>query len=78
MKIGIDKIGVEFSDKYLDIKDLAIARNVDVDKFTKGIGQLEMSFTSKNQDIVTLAIKATRDILTEDDKKNNRLGNICN
>ncbi|WP_064581322.1 hydroxymethylglutaryl-CoA synthase [Streptobacillus moniliformis] len=70
MKIGIDKIGVEFSDKYLDIKDLAIARNVDVDKFTKGIGQLEMSFTSKNQDIVTLAIKATRDILTEDDKKN--------
>ncbi|CAM3230781.1 hydroxymethylglutaryl-CoA synthase [Streptobacillus ratti] len=69
MKIGIDKIGVEFSDKYLDIKDLAIARNVDVDKFVKGIGQLEMSFTSKNQDIVTLAIKASRDILTEKDKK---------
>ncbi len=70
MKIGIDKIGVEFSDKYLDIKDLAIARNVEVDKFVKGIGQLEMSFTSKNQDIVTLAIKAARDILTEEDKKN--------
>ncbi|WP_156299594.1 hydroxymethylglutaryl-CoA synthase [Streptobacillus canis] len=69
MNIGIDKIGVEFSDKYLDIKDLAVSRNVEVEKYTKGIGQLEMSFTSKNQDIVTLAIKAARDILTEEDKK---------
>ncbi|WP_067320619.1 hydroxymethylglutaryl-CoA synthase [Streptobacillus felis] len=69
MNIGIDKIGVEFSDKYIDIKELAIARGVEVEKYTKGIGQMEMSFTSSNQDIVTLAIKATKDILTDEDKQ---------
>ena len=43
MKIGIDKIGFAMPEYYLDIRDLAIARGIEPDKFTKGLLQLEMS-----------------------------------
>ena len=43
MKIGIDKIGFAMPKYYLDIRDLATARGIEPDKFTKGLLQLEMS-----------------------------------
>ena len=43
MKIGIDKIGFAMPNYYLDIRDLAAARGIEPDKFTKGLLQLEMS-----------------------------------
>lgn len=70
MKIGIDKIGFAIPKYYLDIKDLAKSRNIDPDKFTKGLMQLEMSITDISQDIVTLGAKAAHEILTEEDKEN--------
>lgn len=70
MKIGIDKIGFAMPNYYLDIKDLAKARGVDPDKFTKGLMQLEMSITPVTQDIVTLGAAAAHEILTEENKKN--------
>lgn len=69
MKIGIDKIGFAIPKYYLDIADLAISRNIEPDKFTKGLMQLEMSVTPVNQDIVTLGASAAKDILTDEDKK---------
>lgn len=69
MKIGIDKIGFDFSNKYISIEELALKRNVEVEKYTKGIGQKEMSITSKVQDAITLGVKAARDILDIEDKK---------
>ena len=41
MKIGIDKIGFAMPKYYLDIRDLATARGIEPDKFTKGLLQLE-------------------------------------
>lgn len=70
MKIGIDKIGFSIPNYYLDIKDLAKARGIDPDKFTKGLMQLEMSITPATQDIVTLGAAAAYEILTEENKKN--------
>lgn len=68
MKIGIDKISIDVSNKYISIEELAIKRKVEIEKFTKGIGQIQMSITGKNQDIVSMALNATKSILDEDDK----------
>ena len=56
MKIGIDKIGFAMPNYYLDIRDLAAARGIEPDKFTKGLLQLEMSIPPVSQDIVTLGM----------------------
>ena len=69
MNIGIDKISMEVSNKYISIEDLAIKRGVDVEKFTKGIGQIEMSFTSNKQDAITLGYLAAKDIVDDYDKE---------
>lgn len=69
MNIGIDKISMEVSNKYVSIEELAIKRGVEVDKFIKGIGQSEMSFTSKNQDAITLGYLAARDIVDDYDRE---------
>ena len=69
MNIGIDKIGFSMPNRYLDIKDLAVARGIDPDKFTKGLLQSEMCVTSKEEDIVTLGARAAEEILTKEDKE---------
>ena len=63
MKIGIDKIGFAMPKYYLDIRDLATARGIEPDKFTKGLLQLEMSSPPVSQDIVTLGAQAAFEIL---------------
>lgn len=68
MKIGIDKIGFATSDLYLDMVDLAKARQVDPNKYLIGIGQNKMAVIRPTQDIVTMAASAANRILTEDDK----------
>ena len=70
MKIGIDKIGFAMPKYYLDIKDLAKARGIEEEKFTKGLMQLEMSVTPVTQDIVTLGAAASFEILDDEDLKN--------
>ena len=67
MKIGIDKIGFAMPEYYLDIRDLAIARGIEPDKFTKGLLQLEMSIPPVSQDIVTLGAQAAFEVLDSDD-----------
>ena len=67
MKIGIDKIGFAMPKYYLDIRDLANARGIEPDKFTKGLLQLEMSIPPVSQDIVTLGAQAAFEILDKED-----------
>ena len=67
MKIGIDKIGFAMPNYYLDIRDLAAARGIEPDKFTKGLLQLEMSIPPVSQDIVTLGAQAAFEILDKED-----------
>lgn len=43
MRVGIDKIGLFTPNKYVDMVDLAHARNEDPNKYLIGIGQSEMS-----------------------------------
>ena len=43
MKVGIDKLGFFVPSTFVDMRDLAEARNVDPAKFQIGIGQDEMA-----------------------------------
>ena len=69
MKIGIDKIGFYAPHLYLDMNKLAVARNVEPEKFTIGIGQEKMAVAPITQDPVTLAANAARTILDDEDKE---------
>ena len=68
MSIGIDKIGFATSQYVLNMADLALARGVDPEKFSKGLMLDATSITPITEDIVTLASDAAADILTDDDK----------
>jgi len=70
IKIGIDKIGFTMPKYFLDIRDLAIGRNENENKFVKGLMQSEMSIAPVTEDIVSLGASAAEQILDEEDKKN--------
>ncbi|MHA6251753.1 hydroxymethylglutaryl-CoA synthase [Oceanobacillus sp. CAU 1775] len=69
MKIGIDKIGFYSPHLYVDMNNLAVARNVEPAKFTIGIGQDEMALAPVTQDAVTLAANAALNILDDSDRE---------
>lgn len=69
MKIGIDKIGFYTSDMYVDMTELAEARNEDPAKYLIGIGQERMAVIPPTQDAVTMGANAAEKILDEEDRK---------
>ncbi|AIF41953.1 hydroxymethylglutaryl-CoA synthase [Virgibacillus sp. SK37] len=69
MEIGIDKIGFYTPHQYVDMNKLAVARNVEPEKFTIGIGQEEMALAPITQDSVTLAANAALQIVSKEDKE---------
>ncbi|WP_334332252.1 MULTISPECIES: hydroxymethylglutaryl-CoA synthase [unclassified Companilactobacillus] len=69
MDIGIDKIGFYVPKDYIDIVELAKARDVDPNKFTIGIGQDKQAVPKPYQDAVTLAASSADSILSAEDKK---------
>ncbi|MGJ0864146.1 hydroxymethylglutaryl-CoA synthase [Enterococcus raffinosus] len=70
MNIGIDKISFHVPNYYLDMTDLANARETDPNKFHISLGQDQMAIIPETQDIVTLGASAAAKILTDEDKKN--------
>jgi len=69
MTIGIDKIGFATSQYVLKLQDLAEARGVDPEKFSKGLLLNEISIAPLTEDIVTLAASASNSILTDKEKE---------
>ncbi len=69
MKIGIDKIAFYIPSYYLDVRELARARNVDENKYIIGLGQEKIAIVEDDQDCVSLAANAANLILNEKDKK---------
>ncbi|WP_276308820.1 hydroxymethylglutaryl-CoA synthase [Gardnerella vaginalis] len=57
-KVGIDRITFATPNCYLSMKDLAIARGIDPNKFIIGIGQSQQAVPPNHQDIVTLGAQA--------------------
>lgn len=69
MKIGIEKLTFFTPPTYVDMVELAEARDIDPNKFLIGIGQSKMSVASPNYDIVAMAANAANQLLTEKDKE---------
>ena len=69
MDIGIDKINFFTSNLYVDMTELAIARNEDPNKYLIGIGQSKMAVIPPTQDIVTMGANAAESMLTDEDKE---------
>jgi 3-hydroxy-3-methylglutaryl CoA synthase len=56
--IGIDSVGFYAPKYYLKLKDLAVERKVDPNKYKKGLMAIEMRIPDVNEDIVSLGLKA--------------------
>lgn len=69
MTVGIDKLNFFVPPYYLEMTELANARNVDPAKYTIGIGQDQMAISPITQDIITLAANAAQPILTDEDRQ---------
>lgn len=69
MKVGIEKIHSYVPPYYVDLKELALVRQVDPNKYTQGLRQLEMAVAPPEQDIIVMALKAAEAIVNDDDKE---------
>ena len=67
MQVGIDKLHFATSHLYVDMAELANARDEAPDKYLIGIGQSKMAVIPPSQDAVTLAANAAYPMLTADD-----------
>ncbi|MFT3696238.1 MAG: hydroxymethylglutaryl-CoA synthase family protein [Kofleriaceae bacterium] len=74
MKVGIDSIGVAIPRRYIELADLAIARNVEPAKFTQGLGAKEMAVADPSEDTVSLAAAAGRRALAQSGLDPSQLG----
>lgn len=69
MKIGIDKLSFFTPKSYLDMNDLAEARDVDPNKYLIGIGQSKMAVASSHYDTVAMAANAADELLIDKDRE---------
>ena len=76
MRIGIEAIAFHSPQHYIKLTDLANARGIDPDKFTKGLGQLKMAVATPMEDTVTLAVNAARKALDKFDIDYNEIGTL--
>jgi hydroxymethylglutaryl-CoA synthase len=67
-KVGIDSISFFTSNMYIDLASLAKERNIDSDKYYKGLGQHQMATPAVDEDVVTLAANAAINIVNDDNK----------
>lgn len=65
MKIGIDQISFYVPHTFIEMKDLALARNEDPNKYLIGLGQEQMAVPNVNQDPVSLAANAAYPIVKD-------------
>jgi hydroxymethylglutaryl-CoA synthase len=76
MRVGIEAIAFHSPQHYIELEDLANARGVDPDKFTKGLGQLKMAVATPMEDTVTLAVNAARKALDKFDIDYSEIGTL--
>lgn len=76
MRVGIEAMAFHGPEHYLELADLAEARGVDPDKFTKGLGQLRMAVATPMEDTVTLAVNAAMKALARFDIDPDEIGTL--
>lgn len=76
MKVGIETIAFHAPQHYIELAELADARGVDPDKFTKGLGQVRMAVATPMEDTVTLAVNAAIKALENSDIDYSDIGTL--
>ncbi len=66
--VGIDAISFYTSKYWLDLADLAAARQIDPQKFWQGLGQRKMAVPPPDEDVVTMGASAAERALAQVDK----------
>lgn len=61
--VGIGAIELYFPQNYVDQNDLEKYNNVSSGKYTIGLGQQQMGFCSDNEDVVSISLTVTRQLL---------------
>lgn len=69
MQIGIEKIGFFVPPTYIEMDDLAHARDTDPNKYKIGIGQDQMAIATPAYDSVAMGINAAKKIITDTDRR---------
>lgn len=67
-QVGIESAAFYTSHYFIDLATLAAGRNVPQDKYYTGLGQYQMAVSPPDEDIVTLAANAGREVLKNHDK----------
>ena len=60
LNVGIDSIGFYAPRFYIELEELAKARNVPPDKYKEGLLLKELRFTDSNEDVISLGFNAAR------------------
>jgi hydroxymethylglutaryl-CoA synthase len=75
-QVGIDAMAFHGPECYVDMEDLARARGVEPEKFTRGIGQQQMAVATPCEDTVTMAALAGRQALEAFDIDPSEIGTL--
>ena len=73
---GIEDLRFAFPSLYMDLADLANARNIEPAKLQKGLGLLEMSVCDIDEDVITLSADSLLSLVKANDVKPAELGRI--
>lgn len=72
--IGIDAIAFSVPNAYIEASDLAAARGVAPEKYTKGLGVSRIAIAGRDEDPVTLATNAARRLLAQSGRSRADIG----
>lgn len=74
MEVGIEGLAVSFPETYLELATLAEARGVAPEKYLAGIGTRRMAVALPEEDTVTFAARAAREVLERTETAPDRVG----
>ena len=74
--VGIDDLRFAFPSLYMELSDLAIARNIEPAKLTKGLGLEQMSVCDVDEDVITLSADAMIDLVKANNLQPQDIGRI--
>lgn len=74
---GIASVGIQLPSLYLPVTELAELRNIDPNKFTKGLGCRDIALCAADEDVVSLAVGAAKRALSRWDGSLEDIGLIA-
>ncbi len=74
--IGIEDLAAYIPSLYLPIRELAVARNIEVAKLEKGLGLTSMAIPDVDEDAATMAANAILELMNRNDLHPSEIGRI--